>query len=457
MDIRACEASHCSIADPEIYAICRQNGLPAGYPVLTKDTNGVCTCSCSCLAFGTPVAINAEEWAAVETIKVGDTVLAAGRDLAWKEVGVQYSQGTESLSRQPNVVLITYADTAIAVTGDHLFLMEGGVLKPADRLVVGDRLTARDGAPVPIHSVHVGDYTAGFHHIATRKALPDADLSDHLLITNGVVSADYIVQIAARSGEDLPALAKDLANLPTIGSVQYVKAHGDDCYAPPQDARIAKVAAFNAPSGERQAAPTFISASQTKLVIPADAHGFLPDAEAEEKTLEAMRAFGDVHSREWTEYLFQHHRAFYPQVVFQLDWSNNTVNAYAWVQNGVRYVAILGGLVRHLALEIEGIAVVLAHELAHHFGGAPSHDGGLSCEGQSDYHGVRTIMRRVWFGDQYITMTDRGIAQMAQFWQVPNSPAAPGGSAGCSHPANACRIATFHSAVRLAGRPACAG
>jgi hypothetical protein len=456
MPIRPCSQAHCSKADPEIYEVCVQNGLPAGYPVLTKDENGPCTCSCSCLAFGTPVQIDAAEYEAIEQIRVGDEVLAAGKDLQWSKQRVEFSQGTTGASRQPYTVLITYLDTAMAVTSDHVFLMANKMLKTADHLTVDDELLAPDGLPVPIKSVHIGDYTAGFHHIATKKALPNADLSGHLLNTNGVVSADYIVQIAMRSGELSTSFVTDHDKLPVVGSPEYVKKYGDDCLLPPKDAKHIDTAKSDSHDASNEK-PVFISASKTRLLIPDDACRFISDAEAEAKKSDLMRRWNDPQSREWTEYLISHHRVFYPNVIYHLDWANDTVNAYAWIQNGVRNVAILGGLVRHMALELEGIGLVLAHELAHHYGGLPTFPHGLSCEGQADYYGVRTIMRRVWFGEQYITFTDLAIAQMANFFGVANDPTEPGGNAGCSHPAGACRIATYHAAVSLSGRPSCAG
>lgn len=457
MAIRQCAAAHCSIADPEIYQVCVQNGLPAGYPVLTKDANGPCTCSCSCLAFGTPVQIDADRYEAIEKIVVGDYVLAAGTNLVWQRAKVEFSQGTSSESLQPFTVLLTYGDTALAVTSDHLFMLDGGRLKRADRLVKGDRLTASDGSPVEVQSVHIGDYMAGFHHIATKKEIPQENLDGHLINTNGVVSADYIVQIFHRSGEFRAGFVEDHDELPVMGSPEYIKRFGDSCLQPPEEARIARVAEAGFVPEIDTNEPVFIPASVTRLSIPPEAHAFISDEEAKKKLDDAKRPWNDPQSREWTEYLISHHRAFYPNITYHLDWANNEVNAYAWVQNGIRNVAILGGLVRHFALELEGIAVVLAHELAHHYGGPPAHPGGLSCEGQSDYHGVRTIMRRVWFGEYYITISDAGIAQMARFFGVPNNPTAPGGNAGCSHPAGSCRVATYHAAVALSGKPSCAG
>lgn len=183
---------------------------------------------------------------------------------------------------------------------------------------------------------------------------------------------------------------------------------------------------------------------------------FLPEDEAEARAAAPKRRFDDPMAREWVDSLIRHHRFFYPDVTYHNEWDDPQVNAFAWVKNGVRHVALMGGLVRDQDLELEGISLVLAHELAHHYGGPPTFPGGLSCEGQADYNAVLIIMRKVWFGLQYNTTTDAGIAQMANFFGVANNPNPPGGAAGCNHPPGACRVATYHAAVNLGAKPGCA-
>jgi len=459
MALRPCSSAHCGGADAEINEICKAEGWPVNHPVLTRDAQGPCTCSCSCLAHGTPVQAGEGVFRAIESFLVGDYVLAASRKLDWAPRQVEFSQGTTGASRQKYTVLVMYQDTFLAVTSDHLFLLRSGALKRADRLNPADELVSPDGKPVAIKSVHIGDYTAGFHHIATKKETPDADLTGHLLNTNGIVSADYAVQLFARQGEPSPyPLMERMEREPVVGSPEYVERFGKDCLrAPVLDSSLINgrllVSVFNAAD---ITGPTFVAAETTAVDVPPDACRFISDEEAEAKATDAHRPWNDPLSREWTEYLIDHHRAFFPNVQYHLDWADNTVNAYAWVQNGVRHVALKGGLIRHFALELEGIALVLAHELAHHYGGSPTFPGGLSCEGQADYAGVNIIMRRVWFGEQYITTADRGIQQMANFFGVPNDPTVPGGSSNCNHPPGACRIATYHAAVSLRRKPNCA-
>lgn len=462
MALRQCDSAHCSAADAEINEVCVAEGWSINHPVITRDSQGICNCSCSCLAFGTMVQEGSGSFKAIETYVEGDVVMAAGVDLQWAPQRVVFSGGTTGASRQKYTVLVRYENTAIAVTSDHLFLLAGDdrVLKRADRLNVEDRLVSPSGEPVEIKGVHIGDYLAGFHHVAASSKDPvGEDIDGHLLNTNGVVSADYVVQIMARSTDVAGFNAAANEQMLIVGSPEYVKKFGRASLQAPE-----LPAGFNGDSpirisnsniADQENGHTFIPAEATMVRVPEDACSFLPPDQAEAKKASPKRGFNDPMSREWVEALITQHRTFYPDVTYHLDWASDEVNAFAWVENGVRHVDLKGGLVRDRDLELEGISVVLAHELAHHYGGVPTFPSGLSCEGQADYRGVRNVMRKVWFGESYFTMVDPGIAQMAAFFGVPNSPTAPGGSSGCGHPAGACRVATYHAAAAFTGKPAC--
>jgi len=260
------------------------------------------------------------------------------------------------------------------------------------------------------------------------------------------------VQIYARQDEAPAFNAAYHAELPVVGSPEYVARYGSGSrQAPSFSAGFAReeriqVAGFNASD---LTGNVFVPAEATRIDVPPEAHPFISEEEAQAKAADPMRDWNDPHSREWTEYLLRQYHAFYPDVTYQLDWADDTVNAFAWVDNGVRHVAIKGGLVRHVSLEMEAIALVIAHETGHHYGGPPTYPDGLSCEGQADYSGALWIMRGVWFGSFYLTMMVPAIAQMANFFGVPNDPTPPGGSAGCQHPAGACRIATYWAGIGL--------
>lgn len=94
-------------------------------------------------------------------------------------------------------------------------------------------------------------------------------------------------------------------------------------------------------------------------------------------------------------------RALYKDEAYRLggtlyiygDWANPKVNAYA-IRLGQGFtweIFVFGGLARHPEMTLDGLSLVICHEIGHHLGGAPKIKGFLgrkmwaSNEGQSDY------------------------------------------------------------------------
>jgi len=144
-------------------------------------------------------------------------------DLHWTAQPVVFN-GRTSVGRLSFTIMVTYEDGAVAVTADHLFLI-GGRLERADRLTPDDTLTSPEGNPVPIRGLHVGEYFGSLNHIAVSLEKPDDELNGRMLNTNGVVSADYVVQVMARGGEAL-ASGPFAEERPVIGSPEYVARYG---------------------------------------------------------------------------------------------------------------------------------------------------------------------------------------------------------------------------------------
>jgi len=276
MALRQCSSAHCSTIDREIAEICRLDVWTINHPVLTRDAQGPCYCTCSCLAFGTPVQEGNGSFKAIETYVEGDQIMAAGTSLDWSPRPVVFSAGTTGASRQKYTVLVFYGDTAIAVTSDHLFMLavEPRELRRADRLTTDDVLVAADGRPMPVLSVHIGDYLAGFHHVsATSKQPPDESMDGHLLNTNGVVSADYTVQVMARRQDVAGFSMQKHADLPVIGSAEYVQRYGRGALQAPAEARPdtnIRTAGFNSQDLETRN-NLFVPAEAIALRIPDDA------------------------------------------------------------------------------------------------------------------------------------------------------------------------------------------
>ncbi|WP_084962901.1 hypothetical protein [Thermoactinospora rubra] len=449
--LRWCDQAHCGNAGPEINESCQS--LSSGL-VYSHDRFGPCICACSCLAFGTLVQDGRGSLKAIESFAVGDEIMAAGKDLQWSSRPVVYSGGTAPGQEQDFMVMVTYADTGIVVTCDHLFLLAGDTpqLRRADRLTTQDRLVSPTGEPVPVTGVHIGGYTGGIHHVvATSKEPPGADLGGHLLNTNGVVSADYAVQLLGQRGDKVGEA--DIGRnfqLPIVGSVEYLQRFGTACLQVPDQVRQAAdrlglgAVTRTVSQGAQQVSDllsAFTPLGATAPQIPDDARGFVSRAEGQAGKGSAKRGLGDPLTRETVKYLIQQYRLHYPDITFHVDWTSDDTNAYAWTARGDKHVSLQGGLVLDHNLGLAGLALVLAHQVACHTGG--------DSPDRTDYIAVRDVMRQAWFGEQYGTMTEQGIAQVETFLNaVGKQVGEPGG-----RPA-ARRLALYRSAVTLAGMPA---
>ena len=81
------------------------------------------------------------------------------------------------------------------------------------------------------------------------------------------------------------------------------------------------------------------------------------------------------------------------RLVVERNWSDSTVNAYAYPKGDQMRVAMFGGLARHPEVTKDGFMMVMCHELGHHLGGAPMKSW-ASNEGQSDYFAANKCFKR---------------------------------------------------------------
>lgn len=81
-----------------------------------------------------------------------------------------------------------------------------------------------------------------------------------------------------------------------------------------------------------------------------------------------------------------------------VSWGSNSVNAFAEQKNNKWIITVYGGLARHKAITIDGLELVLCHELGHHLGGYPKKTTNRwsSAEGQADYYGTMKCLRKLW-------------------------------------------------------------
>ena len=87
-------------------------------------------------------------------------------------------------------------------------------------------------------------------------------------------------------------------------------------------------------------------------------------------------------------------------------WVDERVNAIAQQSGQYWIISIFGGIARHRFITVDGLMMIVCHELGHHLGGAPNQsEQGLpwsSNEGQADYFASLKCMRKVLSKDDNV-------------------------------------------------------
>jgi hypothetical protein len=213
----------CDWDDPQPGCCERDDTSPI---MITNPDGSNCFCCCGYWLSGTLVAASAEHRREISEFLPGDPVRVAldARLSRWAAVPVAFSAGTGPGSRNAMIRVNFGAAEApenIYVTRDHVFMVQGHLLKRASRLVPGqDKLMRADGGLAPVLDLTAGMFSRAVHRISSSDT-PAASPSGHLLAANGLVCGDYSLQLA-----DLDAVAPELlvpghAHLPELGTKEY--------------------------------------------------------------------------------------------------------------------------------------------------------------------------------------------------------------------------------------------
>lgn len=373
-----------------------------------------CYCCCSCYANGTKIAVPLG-FKTIEYFQKGDEVMTAfvsSGQLRWRTGKVAFSMGTGPTGHQSAMVYIHYGndDRQIVVTPDQLFLMDNGKLKRADRLVPGvDNLVNEFGNSVPIHEISIGEYMGGVHHISTSEEFT-GELDGHLLLSEGVVSGDFSLQVSARDLIER-GLMDDHTEQPKIGSQEYEQANNQlakEFYG------VAHVTALADGSREKVQRPQqFYVHGERSIDVPETAAAYFDDAQADDIYNNAPRwDFEQIGiNAPMVKYVLRLFKGFYPATNFFYDQSNVVPNAYAYESAGVMNVVMTGGMTRLKGLEQEGLSFILAHMLSASQKLAPAGAGGWTSVAMADYYSMSVLME-LYFGKTYGQMYRTGVRQL---------------------------------------------
>jgi len=443
---RSCTDAGCRKVAAAIQQFCTARQLQDGAPVLTYDDNllgpgqgGFCYCCCACFCYSTLVEKSPGVFVPAQQVRKDDLILAAGLGLQWAPRRVTFDAGflTGGTIDFVHHLRVEYPQEPsgfreMTVTQDHLFLRADGKLIAVQDIAAGDLLRRADGGQARVLLRVNGSYAGGIRSIELGPFV-NGDLTGHLMNSFGIVSADYAVQAAYASGEISAGLVV-------------------------ADADIApRSAAADRASGEAQALAGFLAdpaqwpegfrpAAGPLVNVPVGARGFFTQAQAEilAGALEFDSPNNTVASA-MAEYLFDVAGAFYPGVTCILDWGNDLPNAYTFRQRDQQFIVINGGMARIKVLNRNGMALILACQIAH--------AQGRYCTGEADYHGVADVMRLMWNAELFAATYLAAVAQLEEIFAT-----LPTGTTldTCIEPTTKCRLAAYRAGFALAPVPECA-
>lgn len=417
-----------------------------------------CYCCCGCFANGTQIAVDKTETKPVQEFLVGDMVLVAKNiELSqWEQLPVEFSSGTGPESTS-SMIQVRFGDESnpetIIVTREQLFLLPEQKLKRASRLVPGqDEVTRPDGTTAPILDLTAGTFTTGVHQIAT-SASTTTNPDGHLLVANGLVCGDYSLQVTNLDEAQSGLMVKGHADLPEFGTRAYAQRYAhlfsDSVKAHPAS-RVFKPTKNGGFEPFEVIAPIDIPDTATSFVTAVQAMDI-------EKNAPRSPPYSGA-GKDIANYLFKLFKGFYPQVSFYLDEANEVPNANSFIQYGVPFVIVNGGLIRTYAVQYESLAFIIAHQLAVLYGGDPKDKDGYTCRGQADYAAFLAVFPYVWFGIYAAPMMQPAIDQITTLFDFID-PDHRGGMPGntCDMISIECRLEAMKAATNTMNLPECAG
>ncbi len=472
---KLCSEQHCTDAQNYSHKVCNCKSpyldgcldpkpnccsYTATSPVFVAGTETNCYCCCGCFANGTLVAESKDKSKAIEEFQLGDMVLTAdGPDLKdWSQKEVQFSSGTGDLGAFNTLIKIDFGNTGeedyIYASRDQLFLMPDKKLKRASRLVPGkDELLRPDGTTTPVQDLVVGKFKKGVHHIATSDK-PASSMKGHLLSVKGIVCGDYSLQICDLTKTNSELMVDGHDELPEFGTKEYIETY-KHLAADVFKTNMTEVDPAKQPSREE-----FEPLGAKKPVhIPEHAQYFVTKVQAEDIKENAPHSPPDSGAGvDITNYLFKLFKGFYPEVTFYLDENNDTPNAYSFFEYDKPFVVITGRLLRTHCVMFESLALIIAHELGHLYGGKPQDRHGYTCAGMADFVAISAVIPEVWFGYYSINIVKDSIEQIRKLFEF-ISPKHREGIPGnkCSHISIDCRLKSIENASQTQQLPMCAG
>lgn len=439
---------YCVFASTKLNEHCNSMKYNVDDPAPTFDfcNQEWCYCCCTCFALGTLIETSPENFIAIEKINSGDQVLTSGVDLVWKSNKVDYRDGSLSLTTLPGLYCVRYIIEGeiephdIIVSPDHLFLMNTSrTLKKVQHLIPGNKLTTKDGKSAIVQFVAIGSYITALQTIQMEGEVNLNTLEGHLLNSNGVITADYAVQLYYETNKLDDKLIFAFSNpnsVHEVGTEEYKNEFGCD--------------QLNDFLNDESTWPAgFVPKRHQIINIPKQVRSFLTKKQAQDvKNNGEFNPYNIRTGMRNIEKIFQFAKIIYPNITYVLDWNNKIPNAYAWEQDGQKFIVISGELVRLKTITDEGWALVIAFLQA-------SLSGNYNTVGEMDYYAIEN-MRNIFTDDIFVNYFTKAVAQIKELFKLVSEKHAAGDKDDiANNPPLDCRIQAYIYSASFLPIPEC--
>lgn len=452
-----CTWDFCKRIQDRLNIYCKDAGENPCAAVPQEEMGDPCYCCCSCFAYDTPIEAAVGEYVMVQDIVAQvDQILAGSYSEGasapnWEQRVVDYSAGISAGAGEAELEFdymyyLAYQvedgstpPQFIITTVDHLFLRPNGKVTPIQYLVPDDKLVNSHGGVSNVIFVVPATYKGGLHHL-TFDGFNNETLDNHLISANGVVTADYSVQLAYSNGD----LNPELLDVPPE---QGLLRASEDAYR----ARYANQAALDFISDKtRWPAGMTPVAAESMVNVPVYARSYLTADQAADIQANAPMLPPDNTSNVATAlWLFEIFGSFFTNPIYLVDWQNDLPNAYTWEVNRQRFILLTGGLLRVQQFSQEGLSLVVAHLV--------SVADGTECVGPADYDAVFSKTRQIWRNNLFQPSFRAGFEQVSKLFSYVNEDHSHADPADiCAQPSLACRLLAMESAASMGPLPDCA-
>lgn len=182
---------HCTTT--EVGKICSAMGLGHGYGVFEIYAGKPCLCSCGCVSSDTMITMADGSQKRADQLIEGDVI--AVMTLAGLKPATIYMV-TKSAVTNYLATQVTFSDgTVLTASENHTVLNEDDEMITLEELSIGDRVRRHDGQLVSV----TANKLVGYDKLLLINVIVSTDSVypiDHVYITNGLFSGDWLLQVS---------------------------------------------------------------------------------------------------------------------------------------------------------------------------------------------------------------------------------------------------------------------